>query len=485
MTSRVFVASPLKRKESKENSLINGWQDKKDPLVLFNEVSEALAPSRDFEQSLEESVTIIMATSWLDQQKFSKLLWFTMIAAPLIVSYYTKNIIGVSVTLSLFAGLCTHAVVPDLGRLLLSADRCGKDLNKKGHPKLAESLGVAAGSVYLIALFLFIPCAEATVETLGNYTAALLSISSMLLLGFADDVLNLKWRHKILLPAMAALPLLMIYKLTSDRTEVVVPLPLRAVLFGKSIVNIGGFYYVYMAAVSIFCTHSINILAGVNGVEVGQSLVIGCFIILNNILTIMGGDGESLTVSVHYFSIFIMIPFVAVSAALLHHNWYPARVFVGDTYCYFAGMTFAVSGILGHFSKTLLLLFVPQIFNFCMSIPQLFGIVPCPRHRLPRLNPQTNQLESSTVVVVDFRRLKPIGRICLRLFDTLHLIKIIKKPTVDNPSLICTNFTLLSLLLNWFGPMREDRLAMLLMSVQVSCCLMGVIIRHFVSKFVY
>lgn len=63
---------------------------------------------------------------------------------------------------------------------------------------------------------------------------------------------------------------------------------------------------------------------------------------------------------------------------------YPSRVFVGDTYCYFAGMTFAVMGILGHFSKTLLLFFIPQILNFLYSTPQLFGLVPCPRHRLPK-----------------------------------------------------------------------------------------------------
>ena len=483
MTSRVFLGSPMK--ENNRNT-VNEWQDRKDPLVLLGEVHEALVPkSRDFEQSLEESVTVIMATSWLDQQNFSKLLWTAMLAAPLAVSYYTKNIVGVSLTLSVLAGLCTHAVVPDLGRLLLSANRYGKDLNKKGHPKLAESLGVAAGSVYLIALFLFIPCTEATVETVGNYTAALLSISLMILLGFVDDNLNLKWRHKILLPAMAVLPLLMIYKLTSGRTEVVVPLPLRMLLWGRSIVNIGGFYYAYMAALAIFCTHSINILAGVNGVEVGQSLVIGLFIIFNNILSIINPQTGSSSSSLHYFSIFIILPFVTVSLALLHHNWFPARVFVGDTFCYFAGMTFAVSGILGHFSKTLLLLFIPQIFNFCLSIPQLFGIVPCPRHRLPRLNPLTNELEASTVIVVDFRRLKPIGQFCIRLFDTLQLIKILKKPSTDNPSLICTNFTLLSLLLNWFGPMREDRLAILLMVVQAISCSIGLLIRHFISKFVY
>jgi len=63
---------------------------------------------------------------------------------------------------------------------------------------------------------------------------------------------------------------------------------------------------------------------------------------------------------------------------------YPAQVFVGDTFCYFAGMSFAVVAILGHFSKTMLLFFIPQVFNFVFSVPQLFHFVPCPRHRLPR-----------------------------------------------------------------------------------------------------
>lgn len=53
---------------------------------------------------------------------------------------------------------------------------------------------------------------------------------------------------------------------------------------------------------------------------------------------------------------------------------------------YFAGMTFAVVGILGHFSKTLLLFFIPQIINFLYSLPQILQIwgIKCPRHRLPR-----------------------------------------------------------------------------------------------------
>ncbi|CAN0318076.1 unnamed protein product [Scytosiphon promiscuus] len=80
----------------------------------------------------------------------------------------------------------------------------------------------------------------------------------------------------------------------------------------------------------------------------------------------------------------LLLPFIATTLALLRYNWYPARVFVGDTYCYFAGMTFAVVGIHGHFSKTLILMFLPQVLNFLLSLPQLFKVLPCPRHRLPR-----------------------------------------------------------------------------------------------------
>jgi UDP-N-acetylglucosamine--dolichyl-phosphate N-acetylglucosaminephosphotransferase len=49
--------------------------------------------------------------------------------------------------------------------------------------------------------------------------------------------------------------------------------------------------------------------------------------------------------------------FVTSSAALFKWNKYPSKVFVGDTYCYFAGIVFASAGILGHFTKTLLLFF--------------------------------------------------------------------------------------------------------------------------------
>jgi hypothetical protein len=52
----------------------------------------------------------------------------------------------------------------------------------------------------------------------------------MIFFGFADDVLDLKWRHKLLLPTLASLPLLMVYFVNIGSTTIVVPKPLRLYL---------------------------------------------------------------------------------------------------------------------------------------------------------------------------------------------------------------------------------------------------------------
>ena len=39
-------------------------------------------------------------------------------------------------------------------------------------------------------------------------------------------------------------------------------------------IDLGLLYYIYMGMLAVFCTNAINILAGINGLEVGQSIVI-------------------------------------------------------------------------------------------------------------------------------------------------------------------------------------------------------------------
>ena len=208
----------------------------------------------------------------------------------------------------------------------------------------------------------------------------------VVLLGFVDDVVDLKWRHKVIVPTVASFPLLVAYK---GLTSVVVPKLLRGFLGGY--INLGLLYYIYMGNIAIFCTNAINIYAGINGIEVGQSFIVGCFIMIHNIIEIninqrIDTPESRDVVQYHMYSLTIMIPFLMCTLALLKHNKFPSKVFVGDTFCYCAGMTFAVVGILGHFSKTMMLFFIPQLINFLLSIPQILGIVFCPRHRLPAFN---------------------------------------------------------------------------------------------------
>lgn len=239
-----------------------------------------------------------------------------------------------------------------------------------------------------------------------------------------------------------------------------------------------------MSAISIFCPNSINIIAGVNGIEVAQSVVIAVLIVLNDILYLYPStEPEHPATNTHLFSLYLLLPFIGVSLALLKHNWYPAKVFVGDTYCYFAGIIFATIGILGHFSKTLLLLLIPQIFNFVYSAPQLFHIVPCPRHRMPKFNARTGLLEPSRAVFPAEKPLRrEIGEI-MKLMHKLHLLSV----EVDKTGRVVSssNFTIINLWLVWRGPMREDRLTTELVALQLSLGLLGLWVRHYLALVIF
>lgn len=102
----------------------------------------------------------------------------------------------------------------------------------------------------------------------------------VVLLGFIDDVIDLRWRHKLIVPTIATVPILVAYK---GLTSVIVPKMLRS-LIGSHLVDLDFLYYIYMGMLCVFCTNTINIYAGMNGLEVGQSIVIAIFILIHNII---------------------------------------------------------------------------------------------------------------------------------------------------------------------------------------------------------
>jgi UDP-N-acetylglucosamine--dolichyl-phosphate N-acetylglucosaminephosphotransferase len=386
-----------------------------------------------------------------------------------------------SIGLSVGGYLLTTNLIPAVAELNKKAGLWGKDLGKKGTKledvQVPEALGIVCGTVFLVCAIVSQMMYSSGPGDMVIYNSALFSVCFMIFLGFTDDTLDLKWRYKLILPSVASLPLLSAY---SGNTAMYVPpgifrdllwdpvgermtmlgdvLNLVAVVDTEAkgaIVELGYLFLVFMGLLAVFCTNAINIMAGINGLEAGQSYVVGCSILFFKLYELtcsanghssIGDDGGA---SDHQqFAIVTMLPFIATTLALLKSNWFPAKVFVGDTFCYFAGMTFAVSGIHGHFSKTLLLLLLPQIFNFVISVPQVFKLVPCPRHRLPRADPKTGLLNVSTFP-------------CKK--DQYRWLK--QRADAEE----CPNFTILCCVLRLMGPLSERALCLYLLAIQCLC----------------
>uniref|UniRef100_A0A1J3HLE8 UDP-N-acetylglucosamine--dolichyl-phosphate N-acetylglucosaminephosphotransferase n=1 Tax=Noccaea caerulescens TaxID=107243 RepID=A0A1J3HLE8_NOCCA len=350
-----------------------------------------------------------------------------------------KRSILINAGLSLLGFFVTLKMIPVAARYVLRRNMFGFDINKRGTPqgeiKVPESLGIVVGIVFLIVaiIFQYFNFTEDS-NWLVEYNAALASICFMILLGFVDDVLDVPWRVKLLLPSFATLPLLMAY---AGHTTIVIPKPLVSYI-GLEVLDLGRIYKLYMGLLAVFCTNSINIHAGLNGLEIGQTVVTAAAILIHNVMQI-GATVDPEYHQAHAFSIYLTQPLMATSLALLAYNWYPSSVFVGDTYTVFAGMTMAVVGILGHFSETLLIFFLPQVLNFLLSLPQLAGIVKCPRHRLPRFDTATGLLTG----------------------------------TKDG--------TLVNVYLRLFGPRTEKSLCIHLLVFQALACAFCFVLRHFLA----
>ncbi|KAG4415345.1 hypothetical protein IFR04_011494 [Cadophora malorum] len=409
-----------------------------------------------------------------------------------------------SLAFSGIAFAASYSMIRWLGPTFMKAGLKGKDMSKVHKKELPETMGAVCAVVYLLMIIVFIPfpfykdIVAATsgggnrdvvlemenVQTgrflhrfphskLASYLSAILSLQSVCILGVGDDLFDIRWRHKFFIPGIASIPLLIVYFVDFGVTQIVIPIPLRPYLGG--LFDLGFLYYVYMAAIAIFCPNSINILAGINGIEVSQSLVIAILLVINDAFYLIGPFPPlHPATDSHLFSLYMLLPFIGVSLALLCHNWYPSKVFVGDTYCYFAGMVFAVVGICGHFSKTLLLLFIPQIFNFVYSAPQLFRLIPCPRHRLPRFNARTGLMEAS---VTEYTY--PPKKHVAVILTVLHKLRLLRTEWNEEGVIVTSsNFTILNLWLVWFGPKREDRLALEILAMQTTVGLFGLFVRH-------
>lgn len=333
------------------------------------------------------------------------------------------------ILISVCSFFLTVYAIPKCMALHIKKGLFGRDINKVNVEQVPETMGLQSSASYLLALFII----SGFSDSKKDLYPAFVSIVITVLLGFADDIFDIPWRIKIVIPLFTVLPLVFDYNGSTTICLHGFLQPLKGILHFECI-DIGYFYLLFIVLFSVFCTHCINIYAGINGLEAGQSLVVACFLLFHS-LYYWNTNSQAQAAAT------LLLPFIFSTFGLLYFNWFPSRCFVGDTFTLTAGATIAAAGILGHFSEMTLLFMTPQVINFVLSIPQLIGIVPCPRHRLPKLNKDTGKLEG-----------------------------------------IKTNLNVVNWWLILFGSKTEGRLCVELLFFQVFCCCMAYLLKYFYNN---
>ncbi len=206
----------------------------------------------------------------------------------------------------------------------------GGDINKPGKPEVAEAGGFAVVLAISLGLFtyLFLKAFWGTDTHLAEVYA---TISALLLagfVGFVDDILGWKrglpqW-FKPLLTTFIALPFATLALLNPSLN-----------VFSAWGIPSWLFAFVFVPVGIVGASNAINMLAGYNGLEAGLSL------------TILGFLGLKAWVLGELWVSYMAFIGVAALLVFLYYNWYPAKVFPGDTLTYAMGAYIGAVTILG------------------------------------------------------------------------------------------------------------------------------------------
>lgn len=264
----------------------------------------------------------------------------------------------------------------------------GIDMNKFSKPKVAEMggigvwLGFSTGIILSIFVFSYLKWIDINLTFL---LAGLSTIAMVGVLGVIDDLVGWKngirqWQHA-LIPIFAALPLMAV-KISNP--PIFLPfigfIPGEFVLPLIGTVSFGLIYSLVFVPVGVTgASNAANMLAGLNGLEAGLGAIISATLA---IVALSQGKIEALLISVAMLGALL---------AFLKYNWYPARVFGGDSLTLMIGASIATASILGDMEKIGVLLmaiyFIELVLKgrFLMQkegfgIPTKSGILKAPEY---------------------------------------------------------------------------------------------------------
>jgi UDP-N-acetylglucosamine--dolichyl-phosphate N-acetylglucosaminephosphotransferase len=229
-------------------------------------------------------------------------------------------------------------------------------MNKPNYPSIPRSGGLVVAIVICFSLLIYIFFKSfSLIGSPSLHVVEAFAITATVLLagfiGFIDDVLGwkegLSQLQKIVLTIPIALPLTVLYV---DQTVMVFP------FIGS--VDLGLLYPLLIVPLGVIgSTNGFNLLAGYNGLEVGMGLVI---------FAVFGFTG--LIVPGRMWIAFIAFIVYACLMAFLAFNWYPAKVFPGNSFSYAIGALIATLAILGDMERIALWLFIPYFLEILLYL---------------------------------------------------------------------------------------------------------------------
>jgi UDP-GlcNAc:undecaprenyl-phosphate GlcNAc-1-phosphate transferase len=233
--------------------------------------------------------------------------------------------------------------------------RVGKKQNMvdiPGHRKIHEEAIPNLGGI--VIFFGFLLSLLFVIQIEGQFRALLIGGVIILLLGVIDDIANLSPKHKFVIQMIPAL-IVIIYN--SDLINSFIVNQLR------SFDLLGYLLYPILIFWIVGITNSINLIDGLDGLACGVSIItLMTFFILGLKLNL-----EALNL--------ISIALAGSMLAFLRFNFYPAKIFLGDSGSTFAGFMLASVGALWVLNNgTAFFIFIPVIILALPIFDTLFAI---------------------------------------------------------------------------------------------------------------
>jgi UDP-N-acetylglucosamine--dolichyl-phosphate N-acetylglucosaminephosphotransferase len=227
-----------------------------------------------------------------------------------------------------------------------------EDMNKFDKRKIAGSGGVVVliavilSVLFYISLKTFYYHAPEKIPEIFALTTSLLFLG---LVGLIDDLFGwwhggLSKRIRIMLCILASIPLVVI---NATNPSLILPF---------TTLNLGLFYLFLIPIAITGTTATFNFLAGMNGLEAGQGIIM-----------LLGLSFVTYFTGITWVSL-IGLCMVAALLAFLWYNKYPAKVFPGDVLTYSVGGLIGIMTILGNIEMIALFFFIPYILEVGLKL---------------------------------------------------------------------------------------------------------------------